>query len=111
MAQSRMHYLRKLSESFPDQPSRSYYPLRDIIAPRFMRPVVGDLRNAVLRHEIDAAHTARHDLRIIAKLCNPLYGFVLRSIEVASRNYLATRLADYVLRVSRNSILSKIIAV
>jgi hypothetical protein len=39
MAVSRMIYMRKLVETFPDQPRMDLFWVRDFIAPRFFEPV------------------------------------------------------------------------
>jgi GT2 family glycosyltransferase len=49
MAISRMIYARKLIERFPDDRDRARYYVRDMIAPRFFRAMVAELRRAVVK--------------------------------------------------------------
>lgn len=48
MAASRLVYARLLMERFPNDPSRSQYYVRDLIAPRFLRSMSVDFRRCVL---------------------------------------------------------------
>jgi glycosyltransferase involved in cell wall biosynthesis len=67
MAISRMIYARKLCQNFPDDPSRTRYLERDLIAPRFFVQVLSEFARAVERQDWNFAEKTREDLRFLAQ--------------------------------------------
>ena len=65
MAISRAIYARKLINRFPNEYDRSRYHLRDMIAPRFFRAMLGELRRATLKGTKDQQTTAYANLAFI----------------------------------------------
>ena len=49
MAVSRAIYAKKLIDRYPNDPDRSRYIVRDLIAPRFFRQMSSELRKAILK--------------------------------------------------------------
>lgn len=47
MSRSRLRYITKLCETFPDQPDRHLFYIRDCIIPRFMPTIMGEAYQAV----------------------------------------------------------------
>lgn len=47
MSRSRLKYIIKLCEIFPDQPDLNLFFIRDYIVPRFMRTIISEARQAV----------------------------------------------------------------
>lgn len=48
MIRSRMRYFKKLVSTFPDDPSKARFYLRDALIPRFHRLFVADVHNAIM---------------------------------------------------------------
>ncbi|MBN8929605.1 MAG: glycosyltransferase family 2 protein [Rhodospirillales bacterium] len=71
MARSRMIYVRKLLEMFPDQPDREFYYSRDAIAPRFLPWLVREYMMALRRGDTATALSAAEDLRFVAHYHRP----------------------------------------
>jgi glycosyltransferase involved in cell wall biosynthesis len=63
MAVSRMLYLRKLLEEFPDEPARGRYWARDVLLPRFLPHLVAEFVDAVERRDRERMRTSLEDLR------------------------------------------------
>jgi glycosyltransferase involved in cell wall biosynthesis len=67
MAVSRMIYARKLCQNFPDDPSRTRYLERDLIAPRFFVQVLSEFVRAAERRDWKFAEKTREDLKFLAE--------------------------------------------
>src|SRR3984957_6706354 len=96
MAVSRMLYLRKLLEEFPDDPARGRFWRRDVLLPRFFLPMIASFADAVQRRDRDLMHSSLQELRFrtrspnrriraLMKLLLPLLQFpgVARTVLVA----------------------------
>ena len=68
MAESRMVYLRKLLDAFPDDLPRERRYRRDMLAPRFLLSVAKDYRLAVETRDTGTIVAAARDLGQIARL-------------------------------------------
>ncbi|WP_336801199.1 glycosyltransferase family 2 protein [Kaistia sp. MMO-174] len=66
MAVSRMIYYRKLVETFPNEPRLHQFWVRDYIAPRFFRSVVGDYINGSKAGDKPRMDRCWADMRVIA---------------------------------------------
>lgn len=66
MAISRMIYYRKLVETYPNEPRLHQFWVRDQIAPRFFRSVVGDYINGSKAADIPRMDCTWADMQIIA---------------------------------------------
>lgn len=58
-------YARKLMTAWPDAPDRSTYYTRDLLIPRFTRPVAAECRQAMRTDDADAFRLARAGLDFI----------------------------------------------
>jgi GT2 family glycosyltransferase len=67
MALSRAIYARKLINRFPDDRDMSRYYVRDLIAPRFFRAMMGEFRKATLKGTNDQQATALANLEFITR--------------------------------------------
>jgi GT2 family glycosyltransferase len=65
MALSRSIYARKLIDQFPDDPERSRWNVRDMIAPRFFASMAHELRRATFKGTEAQQKVALADLRFI----------------------------------------------
>ncbi len=65
MAKSGMLYARKLLEQFPDDPARSRYLRRDLIAPRFIRVALSSYLRSVQANDWEGAKAALSDIDVI----------------------------------------------
>lgn len=69
MAVSRMRYFEKLVRMFPDVPDMNRYYARDLLAPRFLRNVWGDLYNGLKKSDLERIALAKqHIWRLSSKL-------------------------------------------
>ncbi len=68
MSISRMTYMRKLVASFPNDPARELFYVRDLIAPRFMPWLVREYRLAVQDGDTGRIDTACQDLGYASRL-------------------------------------------
>ena len=66
MARSRIIYLRKLASMFPDQPERDRMYTRDMLAPRFLHPAIGDYAKALRSQNREMIHHAIDNIATIA---------------------------------------------
>jgi glycosyltransferase involved in cell wall biosynthesis len=66
MAVSRMLYLRKLLEEFPDDPARDRFWRRDVLLPRFLPHLVAEFVNAVQRRDRELMRTSLENLRFVS---------------------------------------------
>lgn len=67
MAASRMVYLRKLIEEFPDEPTRGRFWSRDILLPRFLPHLLAQYANALRDGDRALARESYDNLRFIAR--------------------------------------------
>ena len=70
MAVSRMLYLRKLLEEFPDDPARGRFWRRDVLLPRFFLPMIVCFVDAVQRRDRDLMHSSLKELRFVTRYHN-----------------------------------------
>ncbi len=73
MGKSRAVYARKLVAAYPDDPVRSLYYTRDLLVPRFYRPIAADCRKALRSQDAEAFRAARADLDFIAEFLSPTH--------------------------------------
>jgi hypothetical protein len=66
MAISRMLYLRKLLEEFPDDPARGRFWRRDVVLPRFLPHLLAEFVDAVQRRDRELVRTSLDDLRFVS---------------------------------------------
>jgi glycosyltransferase involved in cell wall biosynthesis len=67
MARSRAIYAKKLIDTFPDNPERSRYVRRDLLAPRFLPQMIGDYRKALRYGSRQQIRAALDNLRFISR--------------------------------------------
>jgi len=67
MAASRMLYLRKLFDEFPDEPARDRFWKRDVLLPRFFLPMLAVFADAVRRNDRDLMARSLEDLRFATR--------------------------------------------
>ena len=65
MAKSRMIYASKLLEMYPDNPKQGRHYARDLIAPRFVEQVIGDLFRALRAGRSDIGGRVAADLELL----------------------------------------------
>jgi hypothetical protein len=70
MAVSRMLYLRKLLEEFPDDPARGRFWRRDVLLPRFFLPMIAGFVDAVQRRDRDLMHRSLKEIRFVTRYHN-----------------------------------------
>jgi glycosyltransferase involved in cell wall biosynthesis len=70
MAVSRMLYLHKLLEEFPDDPARGRFWRRDILLPRFFLPMLAGFVDAVQRSDRELMHRSLKELRFVTRYHN-----------------------------------------
>jgi glycosyltransferase involved in cell wall biosynthesis len=80
MAISRMTYARKLIQRFPDDCTMDRFPIRDWIAPRFVRLLALEMRNAALRGTREHRHATLRDLHFMTGYLRNVYRWPLRFI-------------------------------
>ena len=78
MAISRMIYVRKLIQRFPDNLEMERYLVRDLIAPRFFRLMAMETRKAIMKGTKEQRRTALGNLRFITGHMGPKYRVPLR---------------------------------
>jgi glycosyltransferase involved in cell wall biosynthesis len=66
MAVSRMLYLRKLLDAFPDEPARGRFWRRDVLLPRFLPHLLAEFAAAAQDHDRDRMRAALDDLRFVS---------------------------------------------
>ena len=71
MAMSRIVYLDKLLEMFPDNEDRDRYIARDCLSSRFLPLVLGEYRKALRRDESSEIRVAWQHVRKVARLSRP----------------------------------------
>jgi glycosyltransferase involved in cell wall biosynthesis len=71
MGRSRAVYARKLIAAYPDDAARSIYFTRDLLVPRFYRPIAAECRKALLTDDANAVRSARADLDFISGYLSP----------------------------------------
>ena len=64
-------YARKLMAAYPDDPGRAVQYCRDLLIPRFYRPLAAECRSALRANDMDAFRTARADLDFISATLSP----------------------------------------
>jgi GT2 family glycosyltransferase len=67
MSRSRMIYAKKLIDEFPDDPERTRYIRRDLLAPRFFAQMVGEYRKALRRGDRDQIRSALNNLLFMSR--------------------------------------------
>ena len=70
MAVSRILYLRKLLEEFPDDPARGRFWRRDVLLPRFFLPLMAGFANAVRNDDRELMRRSLEDLRFVSRYHN-----------------------------------------
>ncbi len=78
MARSRMIYLRKLLDEYPDAPVRGRYYTRDLIVPRFFPWLVREYTMALQAGRQEALQSAVTDLRFIMPMQQPRVRALMR---------------------------------
>jgi hypothetical protein len=96
MGVSRAAYARKLIQQFPDDPDMTRFYIRDLIAPRFFRSTVSELRKAVKTGTKTDQAVAYRNLRFITRHLArrtriPLQMFVLPALRLAPLRRLVMR--------------------
>ena len=96
MGVSRAAYARKLILQFPDDPDMTRYYIRDLIAPRFFRSTVSELRKAVKTGTKAEQAEAYRNLRFITRHLArrkriPLQMFVLPPLRFSGLRRLIMR--------------------
>jgi glycosyltransferase involved in cell wall biosynthesis len=78
MAISRMIYLESLIQRFPDDPAKSLYYVRDLVAPRFLWCTLAHFRRCVLLGDVKQQQLALNHLVVIARHLRTLQRLVLQ---------------------------------
>ena len=90
MAQSRMHYFRKLVAMFPNEPALNRYYAKQCFVPRFVRSVKADIRRSVSLKDREGVVIACSHLRILRQHLSFRKRTSLRMLAFISRLRLAS---------------------
>jgi hypothetical protein len=105
MGRSRMIYLRKLLETFPEDDWRGTYYARDLLAPRFFPSLLKEYRDAARLGDTPALQTAVDDIKVlIPYLPRRSRALIRAALPLMAHNRtaeLAARLADWELPLIR----------
>jgi len=91
MAQSRMHYFRKLTAMFPDEPALNRYYARYLFVPRFIRSVKADLRSGISLNDRERVAMACSHLWDLSKHQSIRRQVASRMLAVAAKLRMASR--------------------
>ncbi|MGE0223660.1 MAG: glycosyltransferase family 2 protein [Acetobacteraceae bacterium] len=80
MSRSRIVYIRKLAETFPDNEGQEQFFMRDFVAPRFLPTMMRDLRLALASGDPQSVRTAVHNLEFIARHLRRRYRVIILAI-------------------------------
>lgn len=108
MARSRVVYMRKLFDMFPDDPKRSRFYRRDLLVPRFRPHLVYEYLNALRRDDRPAIQFAAEQLRFIAQSSGRAHGRALRLLLKISDKPKLVKFAYSVRRPFRHLVLRRI---
>ena len=93
MAKSRMLYLRKLLQQYPDDVGKSRFFTRDCLIPRFFPNLVQEYTAAVQRRDAAAVQVALADLQFVVAYHRPKVQRVFRLLQpILRRPALALRM-------------------
>ncbi|MDR2990785.1 MAG: glycosyltransferase family 2 protein [Burkholderiaceae bacterium] len=92
MSHSRIKYFKKLAETFPDEPMRKHYYLRDCLVPRFGHYFIGHAVRAIKAHD--------ENLPEIRAILDEYAAIVLANPNIRFRSRLKLRTALALVRYS-----------
>ena len=92
MGRSRMTYIRKLMDEFPDEPQREIYLTRDLLVPRFFPMLVREYTMALRSGSATRVETTLADLRFLARHRALLGAMVAAMHPVLRHRAIALRL-------------------
>jgi hypothetical protein len=98
MSESRLIYFEKLCTEYPDDPDRDYFYVKNLIAPRFCRSLLGEYSRAIRTGSEERFSSAVRDLRIVSRRLRFKAAMIFAAILFLSRS---TRAGANILMLSR----------
>ena len=101
MARSRMKYVRKLLNEFPDDPARNRFPARDVLAPRFFPHLIHEYTVATKYGDRGGISLACDDLKYAASVHNLRVRLVMQAMLPFMRRPSLAKIIVPLMRTAR----------